>query len=339
MWTRALPFLAMIAACAAPQLPPIDPSLANAPWSFDTAAPALRAASCPDSVGFLKAQNLEITAKPIELGPVDAAAKALTGLVYAGGWELTSSEPNFGGLSGIEVLRSGNLLTVSDSGAFVWISMEDGAPSGGGDIAYMRGDDGQPLSGKRDSDSEGLVFENGLALVSFERDHRVLAYDLEGCGGAARGALVGKLPDELAGERLAPNRGAEALSLSADGHLTFVYETGPGGALPTGRLYGNGDAVFGDLVDGPDGYAYVGRDEAGGQTAHLFRSYSPLSGNRNIIRFGTQEARLSKPLAVDNFEGIAIADLPGGGQRLYIISDDNFSKTQRTLLMAFDTAD
>jgi hypothetical protein len=40
----------------------------------------------------------------------------------------------------------------------------------------------------------------------------------------------------------------------------------------------------------------------------------------------------------DNFEGIA-AKKAEGGVRLYIISDNNFSPSQRTLLMAFDLKD
>ena len=45
--------------------------------------------------------------------------------------------------------------------------------------------------------------------------------------------------------------------------------------------------------------------------------------------------RLSKPLTVDNFEGIAVVDRPDGERRLFIIADDNFSDRQQTLLFAF----
>ena len=37
----------------------------------------------------------------------------------------------------------------------------------------------------------------------------------------------------------------------------------------------------------------------------------------------------------DNFEGIA-AERRNGATRLYILSDDNFSPAQRTLMLAFD---
>jgi hypothetical protein len=42
-------------------------------------------------------------------------------------------------------------------------------------------------------------------------------------------------------------------------------------------------------------------------------------------------------VTIDNFEGIAAKQMPDGRVRLYIVSDDNFSDSQRTLLMVFDT--
>jgi hypothetical protein len=45
---------------------------------------------------------------------------------------------------------------------------------------------------------------------------------------------------------------------------------------------------------------------------------------------------LERPLTVDNFEGVAAQARPDGRVRFYLISDDNFSGKQRTLLLAFD---
>ena len=42
------------------------------------------------------------------------------------------------------------------------------------------------------------------------------------------------------------------------------------------------------------------------------------------------------PLTRDNFEGVAVVARPGGVYRFYFISDDNFSQTQHTYLIAFD---
>lgn len=64
---------------------------------------------------------------------------------------------------------------------------------------------------------------------------------------------------------------------------------------------------------------------------------------RSRVRFEQTSARKLATLGpvmfnFDNFEGIA-AKKTDGGVRLYIISDNNFSTSQRTLLMAFDLPD
>jgi Esterase-like activity of phytase len=48
-------------------------------------------------------------------------------------------------------------------------------------------------------------------------------------------------------------------------------------------------------------------------------------------------AEMNVFVTIDNFEGIAARALPDGRVRLYVISDDNFSAKQRTLLMIYET--
>jgi hypothetical protein len=48
------------------------------------------------------------------------------------------------------------------------------------------------------------------------------------------------------------------------------------------------------------------------------------------------ELELDPPFTVDNFEGVAAVPRPGGVTRFYLLSDDNASVQQRTLLVAFD---
>ena len=323
----------LVGACAAPAtLPEVSPEVAADVWRFEDHAPAIKQASC-GTIGRQAGTEISIAASPVELGG------SLEGLTYVGGWHLTSNIPKFGGLSGVDVLPDGDLLTVSDQGVFFRIGLSDGAPDGTGTYSIMRGADGNVLNGKTSSDAEGLVLEDGLALVSFERDHRILGYAYEHCGSAARGVEIAKLPGEQAGKSIDPNRGAEALSLSQVGELTFGYETGPGNGMPLGAVYGDGRARFVGDATGPRGFAQVGRDEFGDTVAELFRSYDPIRGNRNVIRVGEFSARMTRPMTVDNFEGIALQELQDGTLRIWIVSDDNFNpKNQRTLLMAFDLA-
>jgi hypothetical protein len=41
-------------------------------------------------------------------------------------------------------------------------------------------------------------------------------------------------------------------------------------------------------------------------------------------------------LTIDNFEGLAAKKLADGTVRLFVVSDDNYSSAQRTLLMIYD---
>ena len=47
-------------------------------------------------------------------------------------------------------------------------------------------------------------------------------------------------------------------------------------------------------------------------------------------------AQMNVLVTVDNFEGIAARQMADGRVRLYVVSDDNFSSKQRTLLMIYD---
>lgn len=80
----------------------------------------------------------------------------------------------------------------------------------------------------------------------------------------------------------------------------------------------------------------------GGGRVYLLRAFSVLQGVRITLRIvgadgaTLDELRLAAPLTADNFEGVAALPRPDGSLRLYLLSDDNFSSLQRTLLLAFD---
>lgn len=346
----------LMAACAAPELvgeaatpEPVasvkDGAASPEAWDFDAAAPDLRAASCPGGVSFERPKSLAITVTEIKRGSADAQAAALNGLEFAGAWHLTADDPSFGGLSGLDTMRSGSLLVVGDAGTFVQIGIdpETGAPDGLGSIGYMRGADGKLLSGKASADAEGLVFKDGLALVSFEREHRIEAFDLENCGAAARAARVADFPESVNGEEVPNNRGAEALSFDEQLFVGFEFR-GKSGA-PTTRLMADGTLDLPIYERPPAFHLQTGSDLIDGGRAVVFRAYDPVRGNRILLEVTapdgrTGEARLKSPLPVDNFEGVAFGSGPDGQTRVWLISDDNFNtENQRTLLFAFDMND
>jgi hypothetical protein len=80
----------------------------------------------------------------------------------------------------------------------------------------------------------------------------------------------------------------------------------------------------------------------GGGFAYLLRSFSLMAGVRVTLRITdaanatVDEMTLTNSVTVDNFEGLSVVPQPNGALRFYLISDDNFSSLQRTLLLAFD---
>lgn len=308
---------------------------------FENQRPAWQKASCPQTDIKRAVDPLKIIASPISLGPEDRVSAALPkGLHFAGAWHLTATDKRFGGLSGLARLDTGDLLAVSDAGYFITIGLSKGTPDGRGSLSVMRDARGLPLSGKRDKDAEGLTLRDGIALVSFERHNRILAYDLKTCGALARGVLVTDLPEAFSGQELQPNRGPEALELTPEGFIETGYETVFGfQSWIFTVLEGGGVTQTPRRISTPIGFNLVGL------SAHflLFRAYDPVQGNRTLLQAregsGLDKAmrlKIIAPLAVDNFEAVTDFVQKDGTRVIYILSDDNFSNRQRTLLLRFE---
>ena len=339
--------LLLLAGCREPARAPSEDGSTRAvvpALRLETIAENLRAASCPPGTPFTPLPPIPLEVTPVALTDIDADDD-LPGATFAGGWHLSSPDPAFGGLSGLAARGDQALLAVSDRGAFVAIDLDDGAPAAAR-LARMRL---QGAGDKTDRDAEGLALYGGLALVSFEHRHRALAFDLDGCGAAAQGAVVAAFGDTIGGlsRSLAANGGAEGLALAPDGELLLALETQDDG-LPLARLSADGGAqVIGRIA--PRGRPVLTGIERAGETLYaVLRDYLPGIGNTiEVIALPTGAAgpdtgavqrvlRLAPRHGTDNFEGIALAPGKGGGRRLWLVADDNFSKRQRTLLYAFD---
>jgi hypothetical protein len=152
---------------------------------------------------------------------------------------------------------------------------------------------------------------------------------------------------------LPPNASLEALAVDGQGRLVVGAEGG-GGATPIWRVPLDAQAPVAPLAAYPLGFGYsltaLDRGPDGGFFA-VERFYAPVIGARARITFipdaaldgegdllqGVEElAVLAPPMPVDNFEAIAATRRIDGGVRLYIMSDDNFSDRQRTIIYAFD---
>ncbi len=349
----ALSLLAL-AACAAPQtggeplpaaaITAVEPATL---WNLGEATAAIRAASCtPGDPTARDGAPLDLSAESLNDKQLEALTKRLPeGASLFGAWELSETDPNFGGLSGLAVTGTEiSLIAVTDAGGWVTLNFSDASPAEAR-ISYMRGADGTFLSGKTEGDAEGLAFRDGIALVSFERDFRIEAFDIAGCGAAAKSVEIASLPDAFGGKSIDANSGPEALALSPDGALRFGFEGVSDSLSPIGHVLASGLAEWsGAPAPNPNGFALVGMDSvrlADGQARDIFlyRAFDPIRGARSVLSWGPGEANqlsLSRPVLTDNFEGLAAEVLANGQLRLWIVSDDNFSDLQRTLLYVFD---
>ncbi|MBS0383973.1 MAG: esterase-like activity of phytase family protein, partial [Proteobacteria bacterium] len=282
----------------------------------------------------------------IEAAPVSFGEAIVGRLVYRGGLELHSRDHAFGGLSDIEVLDGDRFLSQSDNGE--WFEGDlvlgaDGALTGVANVrtAMMRDERGQPFANKQEADSEDITqLPDGRIAVSFEQTQTIRIYDLNRDG--PFGAAAPGPP--LAGvERLPLNQGLEALAALADGTLVVGAEGGDQPTTPIWLAPLNAQTPVPIAAHFPlsDGFSLTSLDRMpNGDLVAMERFYAPVIGARaRIVRIPASEvhpsdapmrveqlAQLGPPHPVDNFEGVSAVRMPNGVTRLYIVSDDNFSR-------------
>lgn len=299
---------------------------------------------------------IEITAEAVSLNTRAPTQTQVGQLTWAGGVRLRATGTSrFGGLSDIDVAADGRtFLAVTDEGDLLRGNLElDGAGRLVGlavaSVQPLTDAAGRPFASKREADAEDISIDDargdGTFSISFERDHRVLTYAPDGR------ARVTFRPDPRSPLRLGDNEGLEALSqCPGDGTLQVGSEGGQVVSFADGVQSRRDEAPR-----APRGFRLTAMDclEDVRRFA-LYRAWDPLRGWRALVahhvrpggctgddpcddRFGLETlATLARPLTVDNFEGLAAVDRPDGSVRLYLLSDDNFSQDQRTLLLAFD---
>ena len=294
--------------------------------------------------GSARAAPIAIHAKALPLDASDARRTRVGELTWAGGLQLTATgTSSFGGVSGIDVAEDGGFLAQEDVGALLRGRMRldaRGRLTGVDDATFqlLVDEDGRPYARKRDADAEDVTFTPDGYAISYEGDHRVVLYPSG--GGPGR-----RLPTSPELQARPPNEGLEALAYK-DGRLYEGAEDGeiwrcdpsPPGAcasvMPTSPF---------------PGFKLTGLDGAGRGFVAVYRAVDVLHGWRAIVAWleparpdgsGPWRARklatLDRALTRDNMEGIAAVPRPGGGFRLYLVSDDNFKAFERTLLLAFD---
>jgi hypothetical protein len=304
---------------------------------------------------------IEVASEPIRTFDVRDPARRQFGLLeFRGGLVLRSSDKNFGGLSAIRVAADGaHFIVLTDKGWwFRGRIVYDGTrPRGIADaeMAPILGTDGRPLAVGLWFDTESIADDGGTLYVGIERVHQIVRFNYGKEGLLARGRAI-PVPKEL--HSLPANKGLEALvfvpkGLPLAGTLIAISERG---------LDAGGD-IRAFLIGGPSpgtfalkrSFDYDVSDAAllpGGDVLLLERKFSWTSGLAVRIRRialgairpgavvdGPVLLEVDLGYEIDNMEGLSVHRMPGGEIVLTLVSDDNFSALQRTLLLQFTLAE
>jgi len=279
-------------------------------------------------------------------------------LTFLGGFEILASDRKTGGLSGAIVLDGGaHLSAVTDNGHWVAAAIEqsdDGAPEGLSDLRFapLLGADGKTLQARWGHDTEALTLAPSGLYVSAERNHAIYHYAWPLVTG--REKMLGQLavPRDMAA--LPRNEGIEALASGPQygplaGKLVAISETAPSDLHDfTGFIIGPDrteqfsvrrhdrfdvtDAAF--LPDG-DLLLMERRFNMRDLIGLRLRRLPGAEIAEGAVLDGEVLLEADFNHQIDNMEALAVHQTAAGDTILTLLSDNNRSLLQRSLLLRF----
>jgi hypothetical protein len=320
-----------------------------------TVEPAKQTA--PDEFSLDAPISIDVNARPLpSFDPRDRSRVRFGALQYRSGLMLTSPFRGFGGLSGLRLDAKGErFIAISDHGSwFTGRILYRGREMTGLDdveAAPLLGPDGRPITARGWFDSESIALDGSFVYVGLERVNQILRFDFAKGFTRSRGEPIA-VPPPL--RKLPRNKGLEGLvmvpkGMSLAGTLIAFSERG---------LDAEGNLIA-FLIDGktPGQFAIHRTDQfdisdavllPSGDLLILERKFSWLGGlgiriRRIALASVAPGAVVDGPAIfnadlgneIDNMEGIDAHVTPEGDTVLTMVSDDNFSLLQRTLLLQF----
>jgi hypothetical protein len=284
--------------------------------------------------------------KALELPPPGVVAAHLGPFRLEGAWHMTLGSYKFGGYSALVALPDKRLLAVADNGKFLTFMPPGGRPYTPhiGTLLSDRHND------KRQVDSESATRDPKtgtiwLGLEFLNAVVRIGPHWLE--TGRVRPPAMADWPS---------NSGPEAMVRLADGRFVTLSEGAQEWVWPhrhDGVLFAGDPVTLGGkgqhfTFDGPAGFDPVDMAQLpDGRVLVLMRTLIwPLPerfagriaiGDPAQIREAgiwrvKEVARIASGLPIDNFEGLAVVPRADGKLTVWLISDDNQTRLQRTLL-------
>lgn len=308
-----------------------------------------------------------------ESGPADIHAMAISAfkpgsgqtrfgaLEFLGGVELSSGNPLFGAISAIRFRPDQRrFVSVLDTGHWLTGTVErdgDGRLKGIADARIMPMIDrrGVADAGKGAMDAEGLALKGDHVLVSYEQYHRVDTYPDPGF---ETSPPDGTVPILISRKELRANRSLEALMIAPQssplsGATVIVAEDSLDdqgnmlAAILDGPLEGRFTVRHSDDFDASDGVFLPNGDllllERRFDLAHgigmRIRRIAGGDIRPGAVVDGAVIFEANSSYQIDNMEGLDAFRAADGTIHLIMVSDDNHSILQRSLMLEFRLRD
>ncbi|MFS8115553.1 esterase-like activity of phytase family protein [Rhizobium jaguaris] len=282
-------------------------------------------------------------------------------LEFLGGLELSSSNALLGALSAIRFRPDQrHFVSVLDTGHWLTGSIErdeDGRLKGVVDARIMSMIDrfGETDAGTGAMDAEGLVLRGNHVLVSYEQNHRVDSYPDPGF---ETSPPDGSIPILIPKKQLRANRSLEALmiapqssplagatvtvaerSLDDQGNMLAAILDGPLKGRFTVRHYDDFDASDGVFLPDGDLLLLERRFDLAHGIGVRIRRIAGTDIRPDAVVDGKVIFAVNADDQIDNMEGLDAFRAEDGTIHLIMVSDDNHSILQRSLMLEFRLRD
>lgn len=290
-------------------------------------------------------KTLDLRFRQVAVPPQSEYAPYLGPFALDAIWEMTSPHYRFGGYSTLLPPRNGQATAFSDRGLILSFTLPDRKAR----VASLAWVYDPPESEENLTDIEAATRDpdDGTVWLSVEGENALVRL--------RPGMKVDGVIRPRAMRDWGSNSGGEAMVRLADGRFIVIRERS--WAL-TGANRRSGLLFAGDPLEDQKALAFTYVGTPGFSTTEieqlpdgrvlilerkLLWPYPPRFSGRIVLAdpaaikagkdwHGTVLARLESPLPIDNFEGMTVEERADGQWIVWIISDDNAIKAQRTLL-------
>ncbi len=301
--------------------------------------------------------EVEIFSKSISNFKPGSTEKRFGQLEFVGGLEFTSSNQHVGALSGMVLMKDRRrILAVTDTGFWFAANVKrnaNGAPIGleNARMAPLLDRSGEPFGDKWLADAESIVIDGDNALISLERNSRVLRYkiDLENFASVPERVKLNidvrklrankSLETIVVAPQNSPLKGSPIIvserTFARKNEIIAAIIDGPMKGLFTVRRKGKFDITDGDFLPDGDLLLLERRFNLADGIGMRIRKIKAEKIKPGAVLKGKKLIKANSSYQIDNMEGLSITTDEKGNIYLSLISDDNHSLLQRNLYLEF----